>query len=100
MFSFTPFGSGINFFPTRDIFLSLKLHYSHRLTQLPERLALPDVTENFSANAFFTSTRSRHHSTRRRQDVDPQPAQNTGHCFRPDIHPAARTRHTFDARDH
>ncbi len=45
------------------------------------RLPLPNVAQNFAADAFFARRRTRHHAPRRGQDVDPQSAQNARHFF-------------------
>src|SRR6266853_6878491 len=90
MVIFTPFGSGIGFFPTRDIYSKLRQII----------FVLPDVTENFSAHAFLAGRTSRHDPSGSRQDVYPQAAQNARHFFGADIHTATRTRPTRNQRDH
>src|SRR5579883_1534229 len=81
---FTPFGSGIGFFPTRDIALT----------------PLPDVAQNFAAHAFFPRRRAGHHPARRRQDIDPQPAQHARHLARADVNAASGARNALDPRDY
>src|ERR1051325_9579653 len=94
MVIFTPFGSGIGFFPTRDI------PYLRNCRLSPVRCPLPNVTQHFAAHALLTRALAGHYAARSGEDVDPESAQNARHFLRPDIHTAARTRYALDPRDH
>src|SRR5579871_322578 len=83
MVTFTPFGSGIGFFPTRDIVSSL-----------------PKLAQHFAADSFLAGRRTGHDAARRGENVDAEPAQHPWNLAASDVHAAPRSRYALDARNH
>src|SRR5579872_1154700 len=79
---FTPFGSGIGLFPTRDI-----------------KSSLPKLAENLPAHALLASRASGHDAARRGQNIDPQASQNLRHFLAVHVDAAARPGNALDARN-
>src|SRR5271170_100653 len=84
MLILTPLGSGMGFFPTRDICSPL----------------LPQLAEDLSADAFLARARAGHHAARRSQNIDAEPAQHFGDFLATDIHAASGARDALDPGDH
>src|SRR5678815_4139799 len=89
VFTVTPFGIGIGFFPMRDMFSSCCCC----------RSPLPDVAEHFAADTGLARRASGHHATRRREDVRPQPSEHRRHIVDTQIHATAWTADALDAGD-
>src|SRR5438105_1753241 len=76
---FTPLGSGIGFFPIRDINLNL----------------LPHPAKNLAAHVFLVGVPAGHHTARGRQNVNAHTAQHARDVGLTDIYPAARPGNAF-----
>src|SRR5579863_6087126 len=76
---FTPEGTGIGFFPTLDICL------------------LPNLAQNFPADAFLARRPARHHAPRRGQDADSEAALHPRYVCLADVRPATGARHALDS---
>ena len=108
MVIFTPFGSGIGFFPTRDIFSFP--YYPNRLIYTAGQLSGDSRQPNAEPYQTWHSTSPPTPSLRADDPVItprgvvriliPSPPSTRGTVFRPDVHPAAGTRHALDPRDH
>src|SRR5579872_5614012 len=81
---FTPLGSGIGFFPIRDIDQNL----------------LPDATENLAAHVFLVGVAAGHDTARRGQNVDAEAAEHARDLGLPDVHAATGPRNALDRGDH
>src|SRR5712692_7724998 len=77
--TFTPEGSGIGLFPTRDI--------------------SPHLAQNFAAHALLVGVPPRHHAARRSQNVDPHAAEDARNLPLADVHSPPRPRHPLDPRN-
>src|SRR5579883_2146 len=84
IWTFTPPGSGIGFFPIRDIDQNL----------------LPDAAENLAAHVLLVRVAPGHDAARRGQNVDTEPAQHARNLGLPDIDAATRPRDALDGRNH
>src|SRR5580698_10453308 len=103
IFTVTPLGSGIGFFPIRDINSALSLSLLKRcLRTFPTQQAapLPNFAEQLAAQALFARLPSSHHATRRGENVDAQPTQHPGDLSAPHVHPASRAGDAVHIRDH
>src|SRR5581483_299213 len=80
---FTPFGSGIGFFPIRDIDQNL----------------LPHATENLAAHVFLVGVAAGHHTARRGQNINSETSQHARDLGLADIDTAARPRDALDGGD-
>src|SRR5687768_12380290 len=76
----TPFGSGISFFPIRDMALSL-----------------PDLAEHFAADAGLRGLDAREDALGGRDDGQTETAQNLRDLFLATVDAAARARNALDA---
>src|SRR5438270_520790 len=95
---FTPCGTGIGFFPIRDIVLSFlsSLHSPESGGFLGYSSdSLVDLAEDFAAHAFAASLAAGHDALRGGEDVDPQSAEDARDLVAANVHAAARAR---DAR--
>src|SRR5688572_116558 len=77
----TPLGTVIGFFPIRDI------------------AVLPNVAEDFAADAGLLRGPARHHATGRRQDRYAESAEHRRHFVAARIHAPAGTANALDARN-
>src|SRR5262245_45130476 len=89
IFTDTPFGIGIGFFPMRDIFESC----------WPSAQALPHVAQHFAADAGLLSRAPRHHASGRGEDVRPQSTEHGRHIVDTKIDAATRPADALDAGD-
>src|ERR1051326_2684011 len=78
----TPFGSGIGFFPIRDMGLSL-----------------PDLAEDLAADAALGGLGARQDALRRRDDGQSEPAEDPGDLLLVAVDAAAGARDALDAVD-
>src|SRR5215469_7901527 len=104
----TPLGIAIGFFPIRDIKKLLSFSYLAAVSGDPELAAhcsslnvvsLPNLAEDLASKTLFARLPPRHHTARRRQNIDSETAQHTGNLRPAHINAAAGTRHTLDVRD-
>src|SRR5579885_1089406 len=116
-FTVTPLGTAIGFFPIRDIGLLAACGSQRRARALvstfqlrrrwclatrspPSATApLPDLAEQFSAQAFLAGLAPGHHALGRGENVDPQAAQHARDLGAAHVHPAARARYPLHVRD-
>src|ERR1700683_581419 len=84
--TFTPLGTGMIFFPMRDIFSSLAS-------------PLPDFAEYFAADVGLSRGAARHHAPRRRHDADAQATDDAAQFLRARVLAAAGLRHALQVRD-
>src|SRR5215831_9937450 len=77
--TFTPPGSGISFFPIRDI-----------------ESFLPHPAQNLAANVLFVGISASHHSARGRQDVDAHAAEHARNFRLAHIYAATGARYSLD----
>src|SRR5215469_18065948 len=84
IFTVTPLGRGIGFFPILDIAVSSQL---------------PDFTEDLAAHAFFAGLATGHHASRRGQNVDAQPPEHARNVRPPHVNPAAGAGNALHFRD-
>src|SRR6266436_5404961 len=102
----TPLGSGIGFFPIRDIkflvetLLATSLCFPSRKTQQATSLQLlPNFAEEFASKSLLARLPSGHHAARRGQDVDSHATQHARNLRAPHIHPAPGTRYARHIRN-
>src|SRR6185312_798423 len=70
-----------------------------RLSFRVYRVALPDVAEDFAADAGLDGGPAGHHAARRRQDAGAEPREHFRHVVAPEVDAAAGTADALDARD-
>src|SRR5512135_1543451 len=76
----TPFGSWIGFLPMRDM-----------------RISLPDLAEDFAADARLGGLCSGEHAAGGRDDGQAETAEDLGNLFLATVDPPARARNALDA---
>src|SRR5215472_7426068 len=84
IFTVTPLGRGIGFFPILDIAVSSQL---------------PDFAEDLAAHAFFAGLATGHHASRRGQNVDAQSPEHARNLRPPHVNPAAGAGNPLHFRD-
>src|SRR5215472_16486615 len=84
IFTVTPLGRGIGFFPILDIAVSSQL---------------PDFAEDLAAHAFFAGLATGHHASRRGQNVDAQSPEHARNLRPPHVNPAAGAGNALHFRD-
>src|SRR5262245_44370133 len=85
IFTVTPFGTGIGFFPIRD---------------MAATCLLPDVAEDFAADAGLARGAAGHDAARGRQDVGAEAAEHHRHVVDAEVDAAAGTADALDTGDH
>src|SRR6185437_5223644 len=114
----TPLGSGIGFFPIRDIkfrssvftlaLRSLAIGLSGKTNGLLltgsyqtffTKPLLPNFAKQLTAHAGLARLSPGHDSLRSSENVDPQPAQHARNFIAPHIHAATGARNPLDIRD-
>src|SRR5262245_14258754 len=102
--NFTPCGSGIGFFPMRDIVLNpfikrvlqaVSWPNSTLVTGLIALRVSPHFAQNLATHAFFACLAAGHHSLGSGENVDAQPAQDARDFVVPHVHAAAGTRNAL-----
>src|SRR5690348_7130127 len=92
MFTFTSLGMAIGFFPILDIIKLSTFSY-----WLP--VALPNLAQDFPAQAFLARLASGHNPAGGGQDVDAHTAEYARNLAAPHVHPAPRLRHARQVGD-
>src|SRR5271168_826037 len=109
IFTVTPFGIAIGFFPIRDISaLSLQPSaisyisavYRWLRTDARQRFSLPNLAQQFAAESLTTRLAPCHHTFRRGQDIDSETSEHPRNLGPTYIHAAARARHPRQVCDH
>src|SRR5207244_13089791 len=102
IFTVTPLGTVIGFFPIRDIFLasSFELPVAVSFWKLTARsYSLPDVAEYFTADARAHRGAPRHAAARGRQNARAEPAEHRRHVAAAEVHAAAGAADALDTGD-
>src|SRR6185503_6498722 len=86
----TPFGIVMGFLPIRDI---------SQLSAVGIGRPLPNVAEDFAADAGLHRRASGHHAARRGEDARAQPRQHFRHVLLAEVDAAARAADPLDARN-
>src|SRR5579872_6987000 len=105
----TPLGSGIGFFPIRDIdrpwlfalgscLFAVGFGYKPRANG-QERFFLPNLAQHFAAHALFAGLAAGHHPTRRGENVDSHASQHPRNFAAAHVDATAGTRYALGLRD-
>src|SRR5512147_2653672 len=90
IWTLTPFGNEIGFFPTLDMTCYLSVWSKEPCGRLP------DLTKNLPSQAFLVRLAAGHHAAWGRQYVDAQAAEDPRNLLAAHVHPAAGAGHSLN----